>query len=886
MLIVFQIITHFAEIREKSTHLVTISVTMHFCYPGDSYSVPWQNGGFSRCFLETVSSISLGGIIILLGLTILILSSAPKLPKGLRVRASSWLVVEILLCLLYASTHVADIFVKLFLKGDHVYGITIVVDSLGVGTWCFTAGWLYRDRWRALFGKHHRITVMLFWLLNGITLCLILVSWNNPFWWWKRINHADISDLILFVGRFVIQVILLVGAVVHPCLMHERYTKKTSVLLNSLSDRQQLIDSDLTHSGSEPQSQGVILKSEGSTFSDLWKKFRMLLPFVWPKGNLFLQLMVLICFLILGAGRAVNLLVPIYYKKIVNELTPSSSSNQKNNTYFGLTAKVSENQHVAFPVEFILLYVFLRFLQGGAVGSMGLLNNLRSFLWIKVQQYTARTMQIQLFAHLHSLSLRWHLGRKTGEVLSVMDRGTNSINNLLSYILFNIVPTFADIGVAIVYFVIAFDAWFGLIVFITMLFYLLATIGITEWRTKYRRDMNELQNETKAKAVDSLLNFETVKYYGAEDYEVKRLNKAVEAYQVCEWKSMSSLNLLNSAQNVIITLGLLVGSLLCAYRVSQGILKVGDFVLFATYLVQLYQPLNWFGTYYRMIQQSFIDMENMFELFDVEQEIKDPPDAEPIVLTTGQIEFKNVYFHYNPQKPILQDVSFTVKPGETLALVGPSGAGKSTIIRLLFRFYDVQNGSILIDGQDIRSVKQSSLRQSIGVVPQDTVLFNDNILYNIRYGNIAATDDDVYQASIHADMHERILSFPHKYGTKVGERGLKLSGGEKQRVAIARTILKAPMVVLLDEATSALDTETERHIQASLMKVCEGRTTIIVAHRLSTIIHADKILVVQDGVIAERGRHEELLAANGLYAHMWSLQQQGLDDTSPSSTKT
>ena len=855
---------------------------MHFCYPGDSYSVPWQDGGFSRCFLETVSSISLGGIIILLGLAIVILSSVPKLPKGLKLRVSLWLGAEITLCLLYASTYVADTFVKLFLVGDHVYGITIVVDALGVSTWCYTAWWLYKDRWRTLFGKHHRITVMLFWLLNGVTLSLMLVSWNNSFWWWKHIDHADISDLILYVVRFVIQLVLLIGAVVHPCMMRERYIKDTSVLLNSFHSQANQQQRDINSGDAQPQSQGIILKSEGSTFSDIWKKFRMLLPFVWPKGNMFLQMLVLICFVILVAGRAVNLLVPIYYKKIVNALTPTSTPSQGNGTYKWTSAS-NNNEHISFPVEFILIYILLRFLQGGAVGTMGLLNNLRSFLWIKVQQYTARTMQIQLFAHLHSLSLRWHLGRKTGEVLSVMDRGTNSINNLLSYIIFSILPTFADIGVAIIYFVVAFDAWFGLIVFLTMAFYLLATIGITEWRTKYRRDMNELQNVTKAKAVDSLLNFETVKYYGAEEYEVQRLNKAVEAYQTSEWKSLSSLNVLNSAQNVIITIGLLVGSLLCAYRVTEGELEVGDFVLFATYIVQLYQPLNWFGTYYRMIQQSFIDMENMFELFDVEQEIKDEPDAQPIALTAGKIEFKDVYFHYNPQKPILQDVSFTVEPGETLALVGPSGAGKSTIIRLLFRFYDVHGGSILIDGQDVRLVKQSSLRQSIGVVPQDTVLFNDNILYNIRYGNVEATDDEVYQASVHAEMHERILSFPQKYGTKVGERGLKLSGGEKQRVAIARTILKAPAVVLLDEATSALDTETERHIQASLMKVCEGRTTIIVAHRLSTIIHADKILVVQDGVIAERGRHEELLAANGLYAHMWTLQQQSLADDMSSS---
>jgi len=855
---------------------------MHFCYPGDSYSVPWRSGGISRCFLETVSSISLGGIILLLGLAVITLSSPPKLPKDLRLRVAKWLVVEVVLCLLYASTFVADIFVKVFLKGNHVYGITIVIDSLGIITWCFTAGWIYYDRWRALFGKFHRITIMLFWLLNGLTLCLVLISWNNPFWWWRNINHTDVSDLILFILRITIQLILLAGAVIHPCMTHQRYVKETSVLLNSFHS--QSANLNLTASTESQQGQGVIMKSEGSTFADIWRKTRMLLPFVWPKGNLFLQILVLICFLILIAGRGVSLLVPIYYKKIVNELTPSSSasygSTNNSESFFGLdlTFAINENQQVTFPVELIIVYVFLRFLQGGAVGSIGLLNNLRVFFWIKVQQYTSRTMQVDLFAHLHALSLRWHLGRKTGEVLSVMDRGTSSITNLLNYIIFSIIPTFADIGVAVVYFIIAFDAWFGLIVFVTMAFYLLATIGVTEWRTKYRRDMNERQNEMKAKAVDSLLNFETVKYYGAEEYEVERLNKAVLAYQDSEWKSLASLNVLNSAQNVIITIGLLTGSLLCAYRVKEGILGVGDFVLFATYILQLYQPLNWFGTYYRMIQQSFIDMENMFDLFEVEQEIKDPPNAKPITIAAGQIEFKGVFFHYTPQKPILQNITFTVKPGETLALVGPSGAGKSTIIRLLFRFYDVQGGCILIDGQDIRNVKQSSLRQSIGVVPQDTVLFNDNILYNIRYGNVGATDEEVYHASEYADMHERILSFPQKYSTRVGERGLKLSGGEKQRVAIARTILKSPTVVLLDEATSALDTETERHIQTSLMKVCEGRTTIIVAHRLSTIIHANKILVIQDGRIAEQGRHDELLTDNGLYARMWNQQQQSLAD--------
>jgi len=429
--------------------------------------------------------------------------------------------------------------------------------------------------------------------------------------------------------------------------------------------------------------------------------------------------------------------------------------------------------------------------------------------------------------------------------LRVVDRATLSINNLLNYFLFNIAPTLVDIGIAVVYFVIAFDGWFGLIVFVTMMSYVLFTIYVSERRTKYRRVMNERDNATKAKAVDSLLNFETVKYYGAEDFEVNRFKTAILNYQSEEWKNLASLNVLNLGQNIIINLGLLLGASLCAYRVTQGILNVGDFVLYGTYIIQLYTPLNFFGTYYRIIQQAFVDMENMLDLLEVEPEIQDTPGAEMIHIAGGQIEFKNVYFHYTPEKTILRDVSFTVEPGKTIALVGPSGAGKSTIIRLLFRFYDIQDGVITVDGQDIRHVTQSSLRQSVGVVPQDTVLFNDNIRYNIRYGKSNASDEEVERAAQYADIHDRILSFPLQYGTVVGERGLKLSGGEKQRVAIARTILKAPAIVLLDEATSALDTHTERNIQSSLMQVCKGRSTIIVAHRLSTIIHADQILVLK-----------------------------------------
>uniref|UniRef100_A0A668A991 ATP binding cassette subfamily B member 6 (LAN blood group) a n=1 Tax=Myripristis murdjan TaxID=586833 RepID=A0A668A991_9TELE len=366
------------------------------------------------------------------------------------------------------------------------------------------------------------------------------------------------------------------------------------------------------------------------------------------------------------------------------------------------------------------------------------------------------------------------------------------------------------------------------------------TIIITEWRTKYRRDMNQQDNNAKSKAVDSLLNFETVKYYNAESYEVSRFEDAILKYQVSEWKTQASLAFLNQTQNLIIGSGLLAGSLLCAYFVTEGKFQVGDFVLFGTYIIQLYTPLNWFGTYYSYVNG----------------------------------------------KEILRDVSFTVLPGQTVALVGQSGSGKSTIIRLLFRFYDVQGGCIRIDGQDISKVKQSSLRAHIGVVPQDTVLFNDTIRDNIRYGRISASDQEVEEAAVAADIHDKIMTFPEGYDTQVGERGLKLSGGEKQRVAIARTILKAPQLILLDEATSALDTQTERNIQASLAKVCAGRTTVVVAHRLSTIIGADQILVVSDGQIAERGRHEELLQKGGLYADMWMKQQRAQDSDSSSDTES
>uniref|UniRef100_A0A8L0DMY3 ATP-binding cassette sub-family B member 6 n=1 Tax=Oncorhynchus mykiss TaxID=8022 RepID=A0A8L0DMY3_ONCMY len=630
----------------------------------------------------------------------------------------------------------------------------------------------------------------------------------------------------------------------------------------SSSSVYQMANQDAKGKDSEPPSMSIPSTSKSSQTVSTWhgfgQKVRLLAPYLWPRGSLPLQVMVLLCLALLAMERVINVFVPIYSKNIVNNLSDGSSWRTLATT--------------------VCIYVLLKFLQGGGAGTSGFISNLRSFLWTQVQQYTSRVVQVRLFGHLHSLSLRWHLGRHTGDVLSSVDRGTSSINNLLSYIIFSILPTIADIVIAILYFVSYFSALFGLIVFICLLIYLTFTILITEWRTKYRRDMNTQDNNAKSKAVDSLLNFETVKYYNAEGYEVTCFEEAILKYQQSEWKTNASLALLNQTQNLIIGSGLLAGSLLCAYMVTEGQFQVGDYVLFGTYIIQLYTPLNWFGTYYRLIQSSFIDMENMFKILT---EHRDDVSATDLQLTTGEVKFQNVCFSYTEGNVILRGISFTVMAGQTVALVGPSGSGKSTILRLLFRFYDVQGGCIRIDEQDISRVTQTSLRSYIGVVPQDTVLFNDSIRNNIRYGRIPASDQEVEEAALTADIHYKILSLPEGYETQVGERGLKLSGGEKQRVAIARTILKDPRIILLDEATSALDTQTERNIQASLSKVCANRTTIVVTHRLSTIVGSDQILVVHDGQIAERGRHEELLSQGGLYSAMWLKQQHSTEQIEP-----
>ncbi|KAJ3207824.1 ATP-binding cassette sub- B member 6, mitochondrial [Dinochytrium kinnereticum] len=579
--------------------------------------------------------------------------------------------------------------------------------------------------------------------------------------------------------------------------------------------------------------------SEGSSWALTIKNFRKLVPFLWPRG-LYLQSLVGLSFGMLILGRVVNVAVPFQYKIVVDVLTDAEKGNK--GPYYVWAA--------------VLTFCFFRYLQGG----VGLVSTLQSLFWIPVGQYNAREISVSMLRHLHDLSLQFHINRKTGEVLRVMDRGTSSVSSLLSAIVFNILPIFVDIGVAVVLLMLQFDVTAGMIVLLTMALYIGLTVAITEWRTKFRREMNELDNLARARAVDSLLNFETVKYYNNEDYEVSRFEASIQNYQKADWKSNASLSILNTAQNTVITIGLIAGSTLIAKRVLDHTLTIGDFILFITYIIQLYQPLNWFGTYYRVIQQNFIDMESMFELFAEQADIQDLPNSKQLeVRSGGTVKFENVSFAYDSRLSAINNMSFEVPAKTTTALVGATGSGKSTVFRLLFRFYNPTSGRILVDGQDIATVSQKSLRKAIGVVPQDTVLFNDSIAYNIAYGDTTMGEDAVIEAAKMAQIHDKIMTFPDGYETRVGERGLRLSGGEKQRVAIARTMLKNPDIILLDEATSALDNTTESLIQRSLKELTSRKTTIVIAHRLSTIVDADCILVLKDGRIVERGTHHELL---------------------------
>jgi len=576
---------------------------------------------------------------------------------------------------------------------------------------------------------------------------------------------------------------------------------------------------------------------------------RSLMPFLWSANGLELRARVVIALAMLGLAIAANVSVPLVYKEAVDALTPG------------------KELVLALPLAMIGAYGLLRLV---SVAS----GEIRDAIFAKVTQHAIRTVALRVFEHLHRLSLRFHLDRQTGGLSRAIERGTKGIEFTLAFMLFSIIPTLIEILVVCVILWALYDFWFALVTFITIGSYILFTLMITEWRLRFRREMNARDQEASTRAIDSLINFETVKYFGNEAHEARRYDRALARYEVAAVKNKTSLSLLNVGQAAIIAGGLTGVMIMAGVGVTGGTMTLGDFVLVVTYLMQLYLPLGFLGYVYREVKQSLTDMEAMFDLVQVPPDVCDREGAPPLVLSGGEVVFDDVSFGYRPDRPILKNVSFRVPAGRKVAIVGPSGAGKSTISRLLFRFYDVDGGTISIDGQDLRDITQDSLRGAIGIVPQDTVLFNDTVHYNIAYGRPGASDEEIKEAARLAAIHDFIVSTPDGYETRVGERGLKLSGGEKQRVAIARTMLKRPTVLVFDEATSALDSHTEKEIQAALRAVSVDHTTLVIAHRLSTVVDADEIIVLDNGAIVERGTHQALLDAHGRYAAMWARQQE------------
>ncbi|PTW49800.1 ABCB family ABC transporter ATP-binding protein/permease [Rhodovulum kholense] len=587
------------------------------------------------------------------------------------------------------------------------------------------------------------------------------------------------------------------------------------------------------------------------------RTIRKVAPYLWPPGQGWVKRRVVLALAALLLAKVVSVGTPFLYKAAVDSLTGETRDDT-------LLLAVG-------AVGLTVAYGMARLMNTG-------FQQLRDAIFTRVGQRALRRLALETFTHIHRLSLRYHISRKTGGLSRVMERGVKGVEFLLRFLLFSIGPLIVELAMVGVVFALAFDLWYLGVVAAVIAVYFKFTFVVTDWRVKIRRRMNDQDTDANQKAIDSLLNFETVKYFGAESREADRYDRAMEGYEDAAIKTSYSLALLNFGQAFIITLGMIAVMVMAAMGVQAGQLTVGDFVMVNAYMIQITMPLNFLGAVYREIRQSLIDMGDMFALLEQPAEVTDRPGAPALKVTGGAVEFRDVRFGYEPERPILQGVSFTVPAGRKVAIVGPSGAGKSTIGRLLFRFYDVTGGAVTIDGQDLREVTQDSLHRAIGVVPQDTVLFNDTILYNIAYGRPDASPAEIEAAARAAKIHDFVTALPKGYETLVGERGLKLSGGEKQRVGIARTLLKNPPILLLDEATSALDSETEAGIQSELKAMGEGRTVIAIAHRLSTIVDADEIVVLEDGHVIERGTHEALLACGGRYAAMWQRQQAGEDD--------
>lgn len=580
-----------------------------------------------------------------------------------------------------------------------------------------------------------------------------------------------------------------------------------------------------------------------------WQTLKSLLPYLWAyKGRVIFALACLI------AAKGANVAVPVVFKGVIDALTITP-----------------EQAFIVVPAALLLAYGVLRF-------SNSLLTELREIIFARVTQQAVRRISLQVFRHLHALSLRFHLERQTGGLTRDIERGTRSINSLISYTLYSILPTLVEISLVIGILLLTYDAIFAIITLVTLSLYIVFTVQVTNWRTALRRHANELDSAANARAIDSLLNFETVKYFNNEEFEARRYDEQVDKWTRAQMKNQFSLSGLNIGQAAIVSVGVTLMMWQAAARVATGEMTIGDIVLVNAFLIQLYIPLNFLGVIYRELRQSLTDIERMFGLMHENREIADAPDALSLQPGPAAVRFEHVGFSYDPERQILEDVDFEVPAGHTVAIVGHSGSGKSTLARLLYRFYDVGAGAIRINGHDLRSLTQYSLRSAIGIVPQDTVLFNDTLYYNIQYGRPDASREEVEAAARAAQLTNFVARLPAGFDTRVGERGLKLSGGEKQRVAIARALLKNPAILIFDEATSALDSRTEKAIQAQLERAAAGRTAIVIAHRLSTVMDADEIIVLDQGRIVERGRHEALLAAGGDYARMWALQQQEAEE--------